>query len=79
MRKITIIDIFNPTKLRDWLNDLMSTGGTPGDKGDTGAKGDTGTGIDEITSSQTGDTVTVKVKLTDGTEQSFTFTTGVSV
>lgn len=72
MRKITIIDIFNPTKLRDWLNDLMSTGGTPGPKGDKG------TGIDEITSSQTDDTVTVKVKLTDGTEQSFTFKTGTT-
>lgn len=79
MRKITIIDIFNPTKLRDWLNDLMSTGGTPGPKGDKGDKGDKGTGIDTITSSQTGDTVTVTVTLTDGTNQSFNFKTGTSV
>lgn len=42
MRKINIIDIFNPTKLRDWLNELLAQGGTPGPKGDAGPEGPKG-------------------------------------
>ena len=67
MRKITLIDIFNPTKLRDWLNELMSTGG---------AKGDPGIGIKSITSSQDGNVVTVINTLTDDSTQTYTFTVG---
>lgn len=73
MRKINIIDIFNPTKLRDWLNELLVQGGTPGPKGDTGV------GIKSITSSQEGNIVTVSVTLTDDSVQSFTFESGTSV
>lgn len=68
MRKITLIDIFNPTKLRDWLNELMSKGGP---KGDTGPKG---VGIQSITSSQDGNVVTVTTTLTDNSTQIYTFT-----
>lgn len=67
MRKVTLIDIFNPTKLRDWLNELMSKGG---------AKGEPGVGIKSITSSQEGNIVTVTTTLTDNSTQTFTFTVG---
>lgn len=76
MRKITLIDIFNPTKLRDWLNNLMSKGGPKGDTGDTGPKGGTGVGIKSITSSQDGNIVTVTTTLTDNSTQTFMFTVG---
>lgn len=76
MRKITLIDIFNPTKFRDWLNELMSKGGPKGDTGDTGPKGDTGVGIKSITSSQEGNIVTVTTTLTDDSTQAYTFTVG---
>lgn len=42
MRKINIIDIFNPTKLRDWLNELLAQGGTPGPAGPAGPAGQKG-------------------------------------
>lgn len=42
MRKINIIDIFNPTKLRDWLNELLAQGGTPGPEGPEGPAGPKG-------------------------------------
>lgn len=78
MRKINIIDIFNPTKLRDWLNELLAQGGTPGPQGDTGPKGDTGVGIKSITSNQEANTVTVTVTLTDDSFQVFTFESGAT-
>lgn len=65
MRKITLIDIFNPTKLRDWLNELMSKGGPKG------------VGIQSITSSQDGNVVTVTTTLTDGSTQVYSFNVGV--
>lgn len=71
MRKITLIDIFNPTKFRDWLNDLMSKGGTPGPKGEPGV------GIQSITSSQDGNVVTVTTTLTDGSTQVYSFNVGM--
>lgn len=77
MRKITLIDIFNPTKLRDWLNELMEKGGPKGDTGEQGPKGDTGVGIQSITSSQDGNVVTVTTTLTDGSTQVYSFNVGV--
>lgn len=78
MRKVTLIDIFNPTKLRDWLNELASTGGAKGEKGDTGAKGEKGVGIKTITSSQEGNTITVTITMTDNSTQNFTFNAGTT-
>lgn len=65
MRKITLIDIFNPTKLRDWLNELMQKGGPKG------------VGIQSITSSQDGNVVTVTTTLTDGSTQVYSFNVGM--
>ena len=71
MRKVTLIDILNPLQLVKLLNELASTGGAKGDKGDTGV------GIKSITSSQEGNIVTVTTTLTDGSTQVYSFNVGV--
>lgn len=73
MRKITLIDIFNPTKLRDWLNELMTIGGTKGEKGDRGEPGDS---IKSIKSQQHETTVTLTITLTSGAIHQLNFDLG---
>lgn len=70
MCKINIIDIFNPTKLRDWLNALLEQGGGQGPKGDS---------VEYVRSNAVHDgsggftTVTITSKVENNIEQSSLF------